>query len=92
MTSVIEMLELPNFGHMNTSTIQFESHDKIFQNAVDTNYDVVTFISKYIYFKKAQSFVEIIKTIITVKAVFKDSKKVKKLEAMHQSAIYIYIS
>ena len=92
MTSVIEMLELPNFGHMNTSTIQFESHDKIFQNAVDTNYDVVTFISKYIYFKKAQSFVEIIKTIITVKAVFKDSKKVKKLEVMHQSAIYIYIS
>ena len=90
MTSVIEMLELPNFGHMNT--IQFESHDKIFQNAVDTNYDVVTFISKYIYFKKAQSFVEIIKTIITVKAVFKDSKKVKKLEVMHQSAIYIYIS
>ena len=86
------MLELPNFGHMNTSTIQFESHDKIFQNAVDTNYDVVTFISKYIYFKKAQSFVEIIKTIITVKAVFKDSKKVKKLEVMHQSAIYIYIS
>ena len=92
MTSVIEMLELPNFGHMNTSTIQFESHDKIFQNAVDTNYDVVTFISKYIYFKKAQSFVEIIKIIITVKAVFKDSKKVKKLEVMHQSAIYIYIS
>ena len=92
MTSVIEMLELPNFGHMNTSTIQFESHDKIFQNAVNTNYDVVTFISKYIYFKKAQSFVEIIKTIITVKAVFKDSKKVKKLEVMHQSAIYIYIS
>ena len=92
MTSVIEMLELPNFGHMNTSTIQFESHDKIFQNAVDTNYDVVTFISKYIYFKKDQSFVEIIKIIITVKAVFKDSKKVKKLEVMHQSAIYIYIS
>ena len=24
VTSVIEMLELPNFGHMATSTIQFE--------------------------------------------------------------------
>ena len=23
------MLQLPNFGHMNTSTVQFESHDKI---------------------------------------------------------------
>ena len=27
ITSFIEMLELSNFGHMNTSTIQFESHD-----------------------------------------------------------------
>ena len=29
ITSFIEMLELPNFGHMITSTIQFESRDKI---------------------------------------------------------------
>ena len=29
ITSLIEMLELPDFGHMNTSTIQFESRDKI---------------------------------------------------------------
>ena len=29
MTSLIEMLELPNFGHMITFTIQFELHDKI---------------------------------------------------------------
>ena len=29
ITSVIEMLELPNFGHMTTSTIQFEPRDKI---------------------------------------------------------------
>ena len=55
MASVEEMLELPNFGHMSTSTIQFESHEKNFWDAVDTNYDVITFISKYIYFKKAQS-------------------------------------
>ena len=29
ITSVIEMLELPNFGHMTTSTIQFGPRDKI---------------------------------------------------------------
>ena len=29
ITSLIEMLELPNFGHMTTSTIQFDSLDKI---------------------------------------------------------------
>ena len=29
ITSLIEMLELPNFGHMKTSIIQFESGDKI---------------------------------------------------------------
>ena len=29
MTSLIEMLELPNFGHMITFTIQFELRDKI---------------------------------------------------------------
>ena len=29
ITSVIEMLELPNFGHMATSTLQFESRTKI---------------------------------------------------------------
>ena len=28
ITSLIEMLELPNFGHMNTSTIYFESCHK----------------------------------------------------------------
>ena len=28
VTSLMEMLELPNFGHMTTSTIYFESRDK----------------------------------------------------------------
>ena len=35
-TSVIEMLELPNFGHMSTSTIQFESSDNILLVASST--------------------------------------------------------
>ena len=29
ITSFIEMLELPNFGHLNATTILFESRDKI---------------------------------------------------------------
>ena len=29
ITSLIEMLELPNFGHMTTPTIQFDSRNKI---------------------------------------------------------------
>ena len=29
ITSVVDVLELPNFGHMNTSTLQFDSRDKI---------------------------------------------------------------
>ena len=29
ITSLIEMLELPNFGHMTISKIQFESLDKV---------------------------------------------------------------
>ena len=30
ITSLVEMLELPNFGHMIMSTIQFESREKTF--------------------------------------------------------------
>ena len=29
ITSLIEMLELPNFGHMATSTVSIESRNKI---------------------------------------------------------------
>ena len=29
ITSVIEMLQLQNFGHMTTSTVERESHDKV---------------------------------------------------------------
>ena len=39
---------------MTTSTIQFQSRDKtLFFEAMDKNYDIINFISKYFYFKKA---------------------------------------
>ena len=50
ITSLIEMLELPNFDHMATSTVKCESRDT---DAMDINYNVITFISKYLYFMKA---------------------------------------
>ena len=48
------MLELPNFGRMTKSTIQFGSCDKIFvADVIDRIYDVIACISKYLCFKKA---------------------------------------
>ena len=47
ITSLIEMPELLNFGHMTTSTIQFESRDQnFFGGVMDRGYDVINFISK----------------------------------------------
>ena len=51
ITSLIEVLKLPNFGHMTTSTITFESRDKFFDDVIDRNYNAITFIFKYLYFK-----------------------------------------
>ena len=55
LTSLIEMFELPNFGHMTISTIKFESPDNILLATSwrEIYYHVMTFISKYLYFKKA---------------------------------------
>ena len=46
------MLELPNFGHMTKSTIRVAWQNFV-GDVMDSNYDIVTFISKYHYFKKA---------------------------------------
>ena len=46
ITSLIEMLELPKFGHMTPSTNNF------LDDLMDKNYDVIIFILKYLYFKK----------------------------------------
>ena len=49
---------------------------------MDINYDVVTFISKYPYFRKAWSshFADIIKLVTTfVKTIIKSPRKVKRI-------------
>ena len=66
------MLELPNLGHMTTSTIQFESRDKIL---LVTSWTVFqnTFILRR---PRVAIFADIIKTItFFIKKIFKDSKK-----------------
>ena len=53
ITSFIEIVELASFGHMNTSTIQSESRDKILlMTFMDKNYEVIILILKHLYFKK----------------------------------------
>ena len=52
ISSLTEMLDLQNFGHMTTFTLQFESRDTIFVGDVmDRNYYAMAFFSKKLYFK-----------------------------------------
>ena len=45
------MLALPNFDHMTTSTIQFQSRDKIFDDVMSKNYDVITFFKTPLFYE-----------------------------------------
>ena len=76
ITSLVEMLELPNFGRMIISTLQFESCDKIL---LVTSW--VEIMTSYYSFQKplrrprVAGFADIIKIAITlIKATLKDSK------------------
>ena len=53
VTSLIEMLESPNFGHMVTSTIKFELREDYVGDIMGKSFDVIAFASKCPYFKKA---------------------------------------
>ena len=61
---------------------------------MDKNYDVITFISKYSYFKKAWSshFADIIKIVTTfIRTIIKNSKKVKRIRNyVSKSNLYLY--
>ena len=53
---------------------------------MNRNYDVITFISKYLYLirPRVANFVVITKIApMFIKATFNDSKKLKSLEIMH---------
>ena len=54
---------------------------------MDKNYDVITFISKYPYFKKAWSKI----VTMFVKTITKDSRKVKRIRNyVSKSSLYVY--
>ena len=53
ITSLIEILKLTIFDYMTTSAIKFDLRDKNFVGVLmDRSFDVITFISKYLYFEK----------------------------------------
>ena len=80
-TSLTEMLELPNFGHVAISTIKFVSHGQMLWYYK-------------LYFKKPSVaiFAEIIKIVIMfIKTIFKDLKEVKILRNyIPIFSIYLY--
>ena len=60
---------------------------------MDKNYDVITFISKYLYFKKVAIFADIIKVLLfLLKQFLKTLENLKELEILYQNAIYTFIS
>ena len=60
---------------------------------MDKNYDVITFISKYLYFKKVAIFADIIKVLLfLLKQFLKTLENLKELEILYQNAIYTCIS
>ena len=61
---------------------------------MDRNYDAMTFISKYRYFKKnwVTIFADIIKIVtMFIKTIFKDSRKVKRIRNyVSKCNLYLY--
>ena len=72
------MLELPNFGHVTTSTIQFESRDKIWLVMPLTEIMTLYFLFQDTFILRkpiVAIFADIIKiAIIFVKEILNDSK------------------
>ena len=96
ITSVIEMLELRNFGHMTTTAIWFESHDEIL--LVTSWSEIMTslllFQNRFTLRRPSVAIFADIAKILTIftKAIFRDSKNLKNLEITYQNEIYICIS
>ena len=84
-TSLMEILELPNFGHMTISTLQLESRDKIL---------FMTSFTKIILTRPGVAlFVDIIKIIVMfIETIFKYSRKVKRIRNyVSKCNLYLYL-
>ena len=89
------MLELPNFGRMNASTIQFQLCYKIL--LVTSSTEIVTskplFQNTFILKRPGEAvFADIIKIITRfIKKVFKDSRKIKRIKNyVSKYNLYLY--
>ena len=80
ITSLIEMLELLNFGHMTTSTMSFESCNSFVGDVMDRNYDVIAFQNAFTLRRpRVNNLAEIIKIAnMFIKKTFHVSQKVKR--------------
>ena len=89
ITSLIEILELLNFGHMTTSTTKFESRDK---TLLVTSWTKPLFQNTFILRRSKEAiFADIIKIVtISNKAIFKDSKKAKRIRN-YESKCNLYL-
>ena len=83
INSLIEMLELSNSGHMNTSTVWFESLGKIL---LVTSLTEIMALSRFfqntfiLWMFRVANFADIIKiATMFIETTFKDSKKVKRI-------------
>ena len=93
ITSLIEMLELPNFGHMITTAIKLDSPDKILlvTSSTEVMTSQISFKNTFILRKsRVANFADTIK----IETIFikNNQKKFKKLEIMYKNAISIRIS
>ena len=83
ITSLIEILELPNFDQVTRSTILFESRDRnLLMTSMTKNYDVIIFFQNaFILWKpEVALFADIIKIVtMFIKIIFKDSIEVKRI-------------
>ena len=63
------MLEIPNFGHMDTCGLNVESRDKLSRWRLDIDYDAITIILKR---RRVANFADIIKIqIMLIRTIFK---------------------
>ena len=96
ITSLIDVLKLPNLGHMTTSKIQFESREKILLVMSWTEIMMSKPLFQNIFILRKPSrvaiFADIVKIVnMFIKKIFKDSKKVERFRNYRSKCnLYLY--
>ena len=96
ITSLMDVLKLPNLGHMTISKIQFESCEKILLVMSWTEIMMSKPLFQNIFMSRKPSrvaiFADIIKIVnMFIKKIFKDSKKVERFRNYRSKCnLYLY--